>query len=201
MKVILKQDVDNLGDKGDIKEVKSGYARNFLIPRGLAVIADKSGLRSLEEEKKVLARKEKRLEEKLRSMSDRIAKAVVEITANVGAEGKLYGSVTPAQIAEILKEKLQLDIDRRRVVIDTPIKTVGDHTVNVRLSGEQEVAVKVIVTGIVDPAVKAAEEKAALEKAAAEEREAAEKAAEAEEEEAEAGEEAGEAEDDAEAAE
>lgn len=146
MKVILRQDIEKLGDRGDIKEVKSGYARNYLIPRGLAVAANRSNLKTLEEQKRVDERKEKKIEEKLTERADFIAGSTVEISARAGAEGRIYGSVTAAQISAALKEKFDLEIDKRRVLLDSPIKNIGEHTVNMRLSPGQEVPVKVIVT-------------------------------------------------------
>ncbi|MFH1537731.1 MAG: 50S ribosomal protein L9 [bacterium] len=145
MKVILRQDIEKLGDRGDVKEVKAGYARNFLIPRALAVVASKSNLKALEEQKRVDERKEARIEVTLKERADSIADTAVEITARAGAEGRIYGSVTAAQISAALREKFGLEIDKRRVLLESPIKNIGEHTVYMRLSAGQEVPVRVNV--------------------------------------------------------
>lgn len=176
MKVILSKDIEKLGDRGDIKEVKAGYARNFLIPRSLAVIANRSNLKALEEQKRVDERREKRIEAELQKRADSIANTAVEFTARAGVEGRIYGSVTAAQISAALKEKFQLEIDKRRVLIDSPIKTVGEHTVSVRLSAGQEVpvTVRVIPEEVEAPAPPEKEAEPAPEPEAAEEPEAPE---------------------------
>ncbi|HPI75346.1 MAG TPA: 50S ribosomal protein L9 [bacterium] len=146
MKVILLKDVDNLGDKNDIKNVAPGYARNFLVPRGLAVQATESEMKQLEHRMKFEQRKQAKLEEKLVKMAGKIESAVVEITAHAGVDGKLYGSVSGKHIAEVLTEKMGIEIDRKRVKMEAPIKQTGEFEVVVTLGSGKKANIKVIVS-------------------------------------------------------
>jgi large subunit ribosomal protein L9 len=147
VRVILREDVVNLGDAGDVVGVKAGYARNYLIPQGKALVATAAKVRQLEHERQVIeARLAKDLKD-LKAVANRVNGTVVEVSANAGEGGKLFGSVTTQQIAELLA--LQgVTVDRRRIQTD-PIRTVGEHTVDVRLHRELSVKVKVVVTGTV----------------------------------------------------
>jgi large subunit ribosomal protein L9 len=143
MKIILLEDVEKLGKTGDMKTVKSGYARNYLIPRGLATIADEKNVRELERRKEIEGRKEARVEKKLGELGTKMETTVIEISAKAGEEGRLYGTVTAQQIAEAIGEKFRVELDKRRVLLEDPIKNLGDHTVRVRFSGTREILMQV----------------------------------------------------------
>jgi large subunit ribosomal protein L9 len=134
MKVILRQDFQQLGHVGDVVEVKEGYGRNYLIPRNIAYPATSSSIQQLEEEKKQHVRaldKEKRVSEKL---AVELEKVSVTIQMNVGEDDKLFGSVTSQMIADSLKEK-GLTIDKRHIELEDSIKALGIYTVDVKLPG------------------------------------------------------------------
>ncbi len=132
MKVILRADVENLGRLGDVVEVRAGYGRNYLIPQGFAMLASVANLKNFELERRKLQAK---MDAILADAKDRGAKLenyVLSITMRVGENEKLYGSVTTHTIAELL-EKEGFEVDRRRILLDTPIRILGEHTVRVRL--------------------------------------------------------------------
>lgn len=135
MQVILKENLKNLGKVGDIVSVKDGYARNYLIPRGLAINATSKNLRALEHAKRVVMEKAKKLVNTAQSLAEKISATDITIKAKAGEEDKLFGSVTAIDIAEALKEK-GLEIDRKKIVIEEPIKRLGQHTVYVKLHPE-----------------------------------------------------------------
>jgi large subunit ribosomal protein L9 len=144
MKVILRQEFEQLGHIGEVVEVKEGYARNFLIPRNIAYLATASSIQQLEEEKKQHARaldKEKRSSETLAAELEKVS---VTIQMKVGEDEKLFGSVTSQMIAESLKEK-GLTIDKRQIEMDDSIKALGIYTVDVKLPGSVVGKVKVWV--------------------------------------------------------
>ena len=145
VRVILRDDVVNLGDAGDVVAVKAGYARNYLIPQGKALVATEAKVKQLEHEKKVIEERLVKDLKDLKAVAKKVNGTVVEVSANAGESGKLFGSVTTQQIAVLLAEQ-GVTVDRRRIQTD-PIRTVGEHTVNVRLHRELRVTVKVIVTG------------------------------------------------------
>jgi large subunit ribosomal protein L9 len=134
MKVILRQEFEQLGHIGDVVEVKEGYARNYLIPRNIAYLATASSIHQLDEEKKQHVRaleKEKRASEKLAAELEKVS---ITIQMKVGEDEKLFGSVTSQMIAESLKEK-GLTIDKRNIELEDSIKALGIYTVNVKLPG------------------------------------------------------------------
>lgn len=135
MQVILKENLKNLGKVGDIVSVKDGYARNYLIPRGLAINATSKNLRALEHAKRVVMEKAKKLVNTAQSLAEKISATDIIIKAKAGEEDKLFGSVTAIDIAEALKEK-GLEVDRKKIVIEEPIKRLGQHTVYVKLHPE-----------------------------------------------------------------
>ncbi len=142
MKVILREDVDNLGKGGELVEVRPGYGRNFLIPRGLAVLANAKNVRELEHQKKVAEAKAAKLKQSAEAVAKRLAETPVSLTRKVGEQDKLYGSVTALDIAEALAAR-GLQIDRRSIDLAEPLKTVGDHEVPVKLHREVVGKVKV----------------------------------------------------------
>jgi large subunit ribosomal protein L9 len=144
VKVILREDMDNLGDAGEVVSVRPGYARNYLIPQGKAIAATAAHVRELEHQKRVIADKVARERKVLEAERSRIDGVVVEITAQAGEEGKLFGSVTAVMIAEKLAER-GLEVDRRRIALAEPIKELGEHVVNVRLRHGIEATITVKV--------------------------------------------------------
>ena len=147
MKIVLRQDVPKLGTAGSVQEVATGYARNFLIPRGMAVVATPGELRVAAHNQGVQDRKIAKQEQQLQSLADRIAGQRLEFTARAGEQGRLYGSITAGDIAERLTAAVREEIDRRKVVLDDPIRTVGTHTVAVHLVGRLRPQVTVVVHG------------------------------------------------------
>jgi large subunit ribosomal protein L9 len=143
-KVILREDVASLGDAGELVSVKPGFARNFLIPQGKAIPATAAHVRELEHQKRVIAEKVARERAQLEAERGRIHGTVIEINAQAGEEGKLFGSVTAAMIADELAKR-GLEVDRRRIALGEPIKEVGEHAVPVRLHREVEATVTVKV--------------------------------------------------------
>jgi large subunit ribosomal protein L9 len=141
MKVILRKNFDQLGQIGDIVDVKNGYARNFLIPRQIAYIATKGNLRALEEEKKLLAKKDEKELGDAQKLAAELEKVSVTIPVKVGEEDKIFGSVTNQMIADSLKEK-GYDIDRRKIEISEPIKALGIYSVEIKLHTKVNAVVK-----------------------------------------------------------
>ncbi|HET9659415.1 MAG TPA: 50S ribosomal protein L9 [Thermomicrobiales bacterium] len=150
MKIVLRQDVENLGEKGSVKNVADGYARNYLIPRGMAVVATPGELKVVATNEAVKQRKITRQETELQGLADRINGQKLEFEARAGSNGRLFGSITNGDIAEKLSKAVDTEIDRRKIVIDEPIRTVGDHAVTVNLVGKLRPQVTVVVNGIVD---------------------------------------------------
>jgi len=134
VKVILLEDVDGLGTKGDLVEVAPGYGRNYLVPKGLAVEATKGNIKSLEERRQALLRRAERERAEAKATAERLAASVIKISARAGETGKLFGSVTTSDIAEAVKEQLGIELDRRRIDLEDPIKTVGTYQIPVRLA-------------------------------------------------------------------
>lgn len=132
MKVILKQDVKNLGKKGQTVEVAEGYARNFLIPRGAAVPATEGALKSLETEQRQQADREQRMVDQLRALRDKLAEMTVTVPVRCGEGGRLYGSVTNKDIADSLTQVLGKSFDRRVIELDQPIRALGTYEVKLK---------------------------------------------------------------------
>ena len=135
MQVILRADVENLGRLGDVVTVKAGYGRNYLLPQGMAMPATKANQKVFELERKKLQAEMDALRSAAGELGERIKKAAIVITMRVGENDKLYGSVTSSVIADALLEK-GIEIDRRRVIIDAPIRTIGEFPVRVRLHAD-----------------------------------------------------------------
>jgi large subunit ribosomal protein L9 len=144
VKLILREDVENLGKGGDLVEVKPGYGRNFLLPRGLAVPANPKNVRELEHQKKVAEAKAAKLKASADAVARRLAETPVTLKRKVGEQDKLYGSVTALDIVEALGAR-GLQLDRRIIDLPEPIKTIGDHEVPVKLHREVVGKVKVKV--------------------------------------------------------
>ncbi|HEV2864772.1 MAG TPA: 50S ribosomal protein L9 [Pyrinomonadaceae bacterium] len=144
--VLLREDVDNLGARGEIVRVRAGYARNFLLPRKLAVEATAGNVKQIEAERAALLKKEARDRASAEGQAALLGNLRLTFERKVGEHGLLYGSVTAMHIADALKEK-GYELDRRRVLLPEPIKETGDHTVSVRLHREVVVEIPVAVRG------------------------------------------------------
>jgi large subunit ribosomal protein L9 len=135
MKVILLQDVPNVGESGSIQNVSDGFARNYLIPQGLAEMGTPGRIKQAEQRIQAQQRKVERQEEEMQGLSDRIDGLRVEIEARVGRQGRLYGSITAPEIASAVSSALGEEIDRRRIELSEPIRSAGDHPVQIHLVG------------------------------------------------------------------
>ena len=135
MKLILREDVENLGKGGELVEVKAGYGRNFLLPRGLAVLANPKNVRELEHQKAVATAKAAKLKASAEAVAKRLSDTAVTLKRKVGEQDKLYGSVTALDVAEALAAR-GLQLDRRSIDLAEPIKTIGDFEVPVKLHRE-----------------------------------------------------------------
>jgi len=135
MKVILREDVKDLGHVGELLTVKDGYARNFLLPRGLALEANLRNVKALEHEKRKIQETVRKAKSGAEELSAKIAAVTLTIKAKAGEEDKLFGSVTAMDIAEALKQE-GLDIDRRKIMLEEPIKRLGNYTVSVKVHSE-----------------------------------------------------------------
>ena len=144
MEVILKEDISNLGKIGEVVRVRDGYARNYLLPRGLVLPANKKNLKSFEHQKKIVGEQKQKILRQAQSDADQLTNVALVIPMKVGEEGRLFGSVTSIQIEKALKAK-GLTVDRRKIHLDEPIKVAGDHEVPVRLSADLTVALKISV--------------------------------------------------------
>jgi len=144
MQVILREDVPNLGRPGDVVKVRSGYARNFLLPRSLAVEANPKNLRAFEHEKALaMRRREARRAEALR-LKERLEELSLEVLARAGEGGKLFGSITNQDVERALAGQ-GINVDRRRIVLHEPIKQLGDFVVPIRVDSEVEASLKLRV--------------------------------------------------------
>lgn len=144
MKVILTQDVKNIGKKGEVVEVKEGYGRNFLIPRGLAVSADAGSLRQLKHEKAVEASKKERELEEAEELKAKVDALTITLRVKTGEKGRLFGSITAGDLADAVK-KQGLTIDRRKIDLAEPIKALGNYTFAVRVHPGVIAQLKVVV--------------------------------------------------------
>lgn len=144
MEVILRDEVQNLGGIGDIVKVKPGYARNYLLPRGLAVLASNKNMKALEHERRVIAERAKKMLAAARSEAEKLSEVSLTFAAKVGEEEKLFGSVTSMDIAEQLKEK-GFSVDKKKVLLDEPIKQLGQYEVKIKIATDVTATVKVTV--------------------------------------------------------
>jgi large subunit ribosomal protein L9 len=143
--VILREDVGRLGSAGDVVSVKPGFARNFLVPGGMAILATESNVKMLEHNKRVISDKLVKQLKDLRATSHKLKSMVIEVKRRAGDDGKLFGSVTTQNIAELIAEK-GVKIDRRKIELPDSIKDVGEHAIGIKLHSEIDTTVKLIVT-------------------------------------------------------
>jgi len=145
MKIILRQDMDELGFEGDIVKVADGYARNYLIPKGFGLQATPQNIKILEQQRKKIEVRRLKAREAAEKLKDDIQGMEVALSQKAGEEGKLYGSVTTMDIAAEL-EKRDVIVDRRKVILDAPIKAVGEYDVGLRIYPEVTARIRVVVS-------------------------------------------------------
>ena len=147
MKVILRADVPDVGHKGDVLDVADGYARNFLVPRGLAMAASKGALAQAESMRRARAVRDARDREAAEEVASKLVPKIITVKAKAGAEGRLFGSVTSSDVAAAVHEQTGIELDRRKLHLDEPIKSVGTHQVPARLHADVEFVITVEVSG------------------------------------------------------
>lgn len=146
MEILLKQDVQNLGSAGDIVKVKPGYARNFLIPRGMAMPATPGLRKQAEQIKQAAERRRMRELKTAQDLADRISQITLNFKAKAGESGRLYGSITSAAIADALGAELGSEIDRRDLRMEHSLRELGEHEITIHLAQGVDATFKVIVT-------------------------------------------------------
>ena len=144
MKIILREDIETLGKAGEIVEVKNGYARNFLIPTAKAVKATPSSMKAYQEELKKLEKKALKGKQDAEELGKSLEKISITASVQVGEEDKVFGAITSQNIADLLKDQ-NFDIDRKKILLDEPLKALGVYDVPVKLHPEVEVKIKVWV--------------------------------------------------------
>ncbi len=145
MKVILKENIDTLGHIGDIVKVAPGYARNYLLPKGLAIEATTKNAKALEHAKRQMEYKKNKVLEQAKGLAAKIEALALNLVHQAGEEGKLFGSVTNMELAEHLKAQ-GIEIDRKKIILAEPIKHVGEFTASVKLHPEVSATLKVNVS-------------------------------------------------------
>ncbi len=145
MKVILTREVHNLGQAGDVKQVSTGYARNYLIPQGLAIKATDGAIKEFERKQTAELRREEQLAARAEALVERLSKVTLTFEAKASEKGRLFGSITTADIAEVLERESGEKFDRRKHILSEPLRTVGEHIISVRLTSEIVAEVKAIV--------------------------------------------------------
>jgi large subunit ribosomal protein L9 len=144
MKVILREDVKNLGHMGEVVNVSDGYARNFLLPKKFAVEANTKNLKEFEHNKKVIVERAAKIKESFKTSAEKLSAVSLTIKAKTGEDDKLFGSVTNMNIAEALTAE-GYDIDKKKIVLDEPIKRLGEYSVTIKLHPEISTQIKVHV--------------------------------------------------------
>ncbi|MBI2090753.1 MAG: 50S ribosomal protein L9 [Deltaproteobacteria bacterium] len=144
MEVILREDISNLGKMGDVVRVRDGYARNYLLPRGLVLVANKKNLKVFDHQKRVVAAAKERVQKRAQSLAEKLAELTLVFPMKSGEEGKLFGSVTNIDIEKAIRAK-GFEIERRRIQLADPIKTLGEFAVPIRLGADLTPCVKVSV--------------------------------------------------------
>ena len=147
MQVILKKDVQNIGEAGDLVNVKDGYARNFLIPKNFAEVATEGALKNREQNlARIQAKQEKLHQEALATAAEIEKLGQIELSAKAGESGKLFGTITTKKLCEELKEKANIEVDRKNVSLNAPINRVGEFTMLIKLTSKVKTELKVVVT-------------------------------------------------------
>lgn len=145
MKIILNEEVQGLGEPGKIVDVAPGYARNFLIPRKLAVYANNASVRELEHHRNRLERKRQRLVTAAMGIVERINLQTIKIEAHAGESGKLFGSITTADIAKAIQDNFEVTIERRKITLREPIRSLGNHVVDIQFLADTRATLTVEV--------------------------------------------------------
>ena len=147
MQVILKKDVQNIGEAGDLVTVKDGYARNFLIPKNFAEVATEGALKNREQNiARIKAKQEKLHQEALAKAAEIEKLGQIELSAKAGESGKLFGTITTKKLCEELKEKANIEVDKKTVSLNAPINKIGEFTMLIKLTSKVKTELKVIVT-------------------------------------------------------
>jgi len=147
LELILRKDVENLGRAGEVVKVRPGYGRNFLIPRGMALAATRGNIAQLDHQKRVIAAEQARVRAEYAKMAEQLKGVTVSIARKKGQDGKLFGSVSAKDIAEALANQ-NLQVDRKLIKLDDPLKAIGSYEVPVRFSGDTSVEIRVNVVGV-----------------------------------------------------
>ncbi|QGG96870.1 50S ribosomal protein L9 [Actinomarinicola tropica] len=148
MKLVLRSDVDGVGKKGDVVDVADGYGRNFLVPKGLAFVATAGAAQQAASMRRSRDVKDAAARAAAQEIASTLVPTVITISAKAGGEGKLFGSVTTADVAEAVQSQTGIEIDRRQIHLDEPIKTTGTHTVPAKLHSEVEFPITVEVVAL-----------------------------------------------------
>ena len=147
MQVILKKDVQNIGEAGDLVNVKDGYARNFLIPKNFAEIATEGALKNREQNIARIKAKQEKLHQETLDKAAQIEKlGEIALAAKAGESGKLFGTITTKKLCEELKEKANIEVDRKTVSLNAPINKIGEYTMLIKLTSKVKTELKVVVT-------------------------------------------------------
>ena len=147
MQVILKKEVQNLGEVGDVVNVKDGYARNFLLPQGAAEVATAGALENREKNIARIKAKQEKLHQEALAKAEAIEKfGKLELSAKAGESGKLFGTITTKKLCEELKEKANIEVDRKTVSLNAPINKIGEFTMLIKLTSKVRTELKVVVT-------------------------------------------------------
>jgi large subunit ribosomal protein L9 len=147
LKVILTKDYEKLGNAGDIVSVKDGFAKNFLIPNSIALVATKGNINQMELVKKSLIKKEAKNIEEARQLAERLADLTITFTVNSSPEGKLYGSITNKDIADKIFDERKVEIDKKKIDIEEHIKEVGEYDIDIKLYKDIKSTIKIIAAG------------------------------------------------------
>jgi large subunit ribosomal protein L9 len=145
MEVLLLKDLKELGQAGDVKRVAEGYARNYLIPRGLAVMATPGAIKQAEKQRQAAARRQVKELSQAQALAQALDGLTVTFQARAGESDRLYGSITNANIAEALEEQVGQEVDRRKIDLEEPLKQLGTHAVTIRLAPQAEAKVTVVI--------------------------------------------------------
>lgn len=145
MKIVLRSDVDNLGKQGELVEVADGYARNFLVPRGLAIVATRGALKQAESERRAREVREAREREAAETLAQRLRAQNLRVLARAGEGGRLFGSVTASDVAEAAQEQLGVELDRRKLDLGEPLRELGTHEVTLKLHPDVDATFNVVV--------------------------------------------------------
>lgn len=145
MKVILNKDIKGTGKKGEVINVSDGYARNFLFPRNLAKQASGDNMKALDEQKKGKEIRDDRVHQDAMELGEKMKEMIIEIYTKAGDGGKLFGSVTSKDIADILKKKHSITVDKRKIMLDEPIRTLGTYNVEMKIHPKVVTQVKVAI--------------------------------------------------------